>query len=43
MPDWAISLWIGIALTYVLMGALVLIGHFDDKRIREQRERERAA
>ncbi|MDG4868667.1 hypothetical protein P8631_11710 [Guyparkeria sp. 1SP6A2] len=38
MPDWAISLLIGIVLTYMLMGALVLIGRFEDKKIREHRE-----
>ncbi len=38
MPDWAINLLIGIALTFVLMGVLTLLGRLEDKKIREHRE-----
>lgn len=41
MPDWAISFLIGIALTFVLMGVLALLGRLEEKKIREQREEER--
>ena len=41
MPDWAISLLIGIALTFVLIGALMLLGRLEEKKIHEQHEAER--
>jgi len=41
MADWEISLLLGIALTYVLIGVLVLLGRLQDKKIREHRKRER--
>lgn len=43
MSDWEISLLIGIALTYAFMGLLVLIGRFEDKKNREEREQEGGA
>ena len=43
MADWEISLLLGIALTYVLIGLLVLLGRLQDKKIREHRKRERGS
>ena len=37
MSDWEISLLIGIALTFVLIGILALLGRLEEKKIRDQR------